>query len=576
MYIYTNYHQRYCYTAIKIMAMRFRFLSSLPFKGVVVFLLLSLACTLSYSQVDITFRIDLQALADSGFISKGDRVILRGSFNDWSGYAYELTLLDEDGQVCSKTFGFDRQLGDTLEYKYVILSSQGIEYWEHQPNPGNVPHGNRKVVIADTAMILPIASFDPGEDIKGRRLSTADMFRADFRQMQQLLQDNHPALYDYTSREVMDSLFEKYYGMIDTTTNYPIFYQYISNILAHVGCGHTKLFIPKAYWKSKPDCYFPLQLQIDPGRVMMKGSYANPSPIPPGSVVISVNGRTMVDILEEMLPLESADGFMESFKRYSIEKRFPDKYALLYGFPEKFAIQYVLPGQTQVRDTLLDASSREEARSIPMRGKELSMRSLEGHDAALITINTFGYYSEVPMFRAFIDSCFQAVKAGNIRNLIIDLRGNDGGDPFCASYLFSYLQKEPVPYFMDHYGKYDTLANPIPLPENHFTGKAYVIIDGGGFSTTGHLCGLLKYHRLVTFVGTELGSTYTCTGNVMYPTLNNTHLILGTARERRYSAAVRGMDPMRGVIPDHLVRTKQEDIINGQDAQLNYIMNLVQ
>mgnify|MGYP001814917250 CR=1 FL=1 len=49
-----------------------------------------------------------------------------------------------------------------------------------------------------------------------------------------------------------------------------------------------------------------------------------------------------------------------------------------------------------------------------------------------------------------------------IDRLILDLRGNGGGDPFCASYLWAYLEPEALPYFEDHYGKYDTLANPVP------------------------------------------------------------------------------------------------------------------
>jgi C-terminal processing protease CtpA/Prc len=192
-----------------------------------------------------------------------------------------------------------------------------------------------------------------------------------------------------------------------------------------------------------------------------------------------------------------------------------------------------------------------------------------------MTINKFSYYDEVPMFHAFIDSSFTALKESNTNNLVIDLRGNDGGDPFCACYLFSYLEKEPVPYFVDHYGKYDTLANPIPMPENHYTGTTYVLIDGNGFSTNGHFCGLLKYHQLVTFVGTTLGSTYTCTGNVKYFDLEHTKLILGTARERRYSAAVEGMDPTKGIEPDYYVETTQEDIAEGRDTQLEFLLEMI-
>jgi hypothetical protein len=303
--------------------------------------------------------------------------------------------------------------------------------------------------------------------------------------------------------------------------------------------------------------------------------YGEDHSIPPGSRLKTINKKSVEDMIEEMLPLESSDGFIHSFKIHSIESRFPEKYALMYGFPDTFEISYYAPGESVLQEKTLAPASFQQFMAVWRGPKELSMRRIKDHDAALITINTFGYYAEVPMFRAFIDSCFQVIKDDKIENLIIDLRGNDGGDPYCASYLFSYLEKESVPYFIEAYHHYDTLAKPIVMAENHFTGNAYALIDGGGFSTNGHFCGLLQYHQLVSFVGTDLGATYTCTGNVMYPTLNHTKLFVGTARERRYTAAVKDMDPQIPVKPDYFVEISQDDLAGGIDGQLEYVLKLI-
>jgi len=545
--------------------------------GLICFLLMGFFLNLNTTgQIKLSLKIDVKELSDSGYFKPGDKLFVRGSFNQWSGYDDELLAENDDSHILSNDFEIDIQKGDIIEYKFVILSPEGIEYWEHNPNPENPPHGNRILVCEDTTMILPVTLFYCGDDIQGRSLSRKEMLLTDFMQMRKILEENHPALYDYTSKTVLDSLFVHYNTLIDSGTEYNTFYQYISSILAYIGCGHTKLFIPDAYWSSKPDHFFPLLLQINPEEVLVKGSYASTETIWPGSRIISINGKTIAEILQVLKILESSDGFIPSFKTYSIQQRFPEKYAMLYGFPDTYRISYIPPERSIPVESSITAATRQQVKSIPLRGKKLFMEQYYDHNAALITINTFGYYAEVPMFRAFIDSCFNILKTQNSGNLIIDLRGNDGGDPFCASYLFSYLEKTPVPYFEDHYGKYDTLAKPIPLPANHYTGNAFVIINGGGFSTTGHLCGLLKYHELVTFVGTDLGSTYTCTGNVMYPTLKYTQLFLGTARERRYTAAVVGMDPKAGIAPDHIVWTTQEDIINGHDAQLDFILSLLE
>lgn len=86
---------------------------------------------------------------------------------------------------------------------------------------------------------------------------------------------------------------------------------------------------------------------------------------------------------------------------------------------------------------------------------------------------------------------------------------------------------------------------------------------------------LLKYHKIGKFIGTETGATYTCTGNVKYIDLKNTKLILGTARERRYTAAVKKMDPMKGIEPDHLVEQTQADILEGIDTVMEYVKELI-
>ena len=535
----------------------------------------TLISIVSYAQARLTFSIDMQDLIDSSYFKPDDQLVVRGSFNDWSGRDMELSADDRHPAVFSLTVELDVEKDDKLEFKYVIISVDGAEYWESNPNPDNPGYGNRVLMVSGTEMTVPITRFVYGDDVRGRVLSWEDKLKADFRQARMLLEENHPALYDYSTKEAMDSLFDGYYALIDSSMSTSIFYQNLSFVLAHIGCGHTKLFIPESYWAASPDRFFPLQILVTEKKIMITGAYSNEKEIPVGSEIIAINDVPAREIINKLYEQESSDGFIASFRYNSIQKRFPLKYALNYGYPEVFSITYIPAGHTAPANRAFSPASKELIDPVLKRGDELSFNQVEGHDAAVMTINTFGYYSEVPMFRAFIDSSFQVLNDQNIGNLIIDLRGNDGGDPYCASYMFSYLQKEPVPYFIKPYHHYDTLARPIYLPENHYTGKTYVIIDGGGFSTTGHVCGLMKYHKLVSFVGTELGATYTCTGNVMYPPLNNTQIFLGTARESRYTAAVEGMNAMQGVEPDYVVETRQEDILQGRDAQMEYILGLL-
>jgi len=323
-----------------------------------------------------------------------------------------------------------------------------------------------------------------------------------------------------------------------------------------------------------PAGLFPLALKPSGERYLVSGTFSDVKGIPKGSELYSVNGRSMAAIGSRLESLTSTDGLNQAFRRAMVARDFAIKYAMAYGFADHFSIQYLPPGQTQIEEGTVEPLDKAMIDRGMVHPNELSMNEINGGKTALLTINTFAYYDRVGMFRSFIDSVFQVIDSKGIDQLILDLRGNGGGDPFCSSYLWGYLQHEPLPYFEDHYGRYDTLANPIPLPPLHFQGELFTLIDGGCFSTTGHFCGLLKYHQVGKFVGSETGATYTCTGNATYPALDHTGIMVGTARVMRYTAAVKDMDPLHGILPDYPLEPSPDDLLRGRDAVLEYVLSL--
>ena len=402
-----------------------------------------------------------------------------------------------------------------------------------------------------------------------------EKLQEDFMQFRSILEDTHPALYDYTDKQVLDSLFNSSYERIDSVLDFSTFLILMTEVISRVGCGHSSLWVPGKFWEVAPAGLFPLKIRILEDKACITGSYNDSTGIPPGSELISINGINLSSVNDRLLSLTSADGFNHSYRLEKVAQNFPVKFALAYGFADNFNIEYIEPGSNEIIKYDLKPVSKSIIDKNKTEKKELSFKITGEGNTALLTINSFGYYSEVNMFHSFIDSVFKVIKDKKIGNLIIDLRGNSGGDPFCASYLWAYLQPEPLPYFDDHYGRYDTLANQMFMPVNHFEGQLYTLIDGNGFSTTGHICGLLKYHQVGYFVGTEMGSTYTCTGNATYPPLDNTGIMVGTARVMRYTAAVKGMDPRRGIIPDFSVNYTQDDLIRGVDKTLSTALNII-
>ena len=529
-----------------------------------------------YGQTTITFKLNMGPLIDKKLFSPdlGEKIFVRGNFNRWQNDNFEL-YRDNGGNIFKGTFKFDATIGDTLEYKFLIQKSAGQIYWESRPNPENPNYGNRILVINDTQMSVPVAIFNYDEFIQYPFIFSKEKLQEDFVEMRKAVEENHPALYDYTDKNTLDSLFDHSYLRINQPLDFNEFYKTGSAVLARIGCGHTKFWIPNDYWHTVPEKLFPLKLQFSGSKVFVGDFYSSSEQIPLGSEIISLNGLTLPKIIETLASITSSDGFIRAFKLKSVERNFAGKYALYYGYPETFKVRYRVPGESEIKEIDLVPVDYETINKFPVRGDELSLKILENNKTALLTINTFIYYDQLEMFKSFIDSSFQVIRNEKIKNLIIDLRGNDGGDPFCSSYLLSYIESEPVRYFAEPYDRYTDLAKPIPLADNNFQGNLYTLIDGNIFSTSGHFCGLLKYHHISKLVGTETGATYTCTGSVEYINLKHTRLILATARKRRYTAAVQNMDPTSGIQPDYWVEQTQSDIIAHKDTVLDFVLELI-
>ncbi len=401
---------------------------------------------------------------------------------------------------------------------------------------------------------------------------------ADLRQMREALERMHPAMYGLTDKATFDRLFDQAASQIVRPMALPRFFRVAAPIVARVGCGHTALSAPDGYFAAASDRYLPIRFATVGSHVYVRRTAGEAAFLPPGSEILAINGLAVTEILARIkaaMSFDVEDGparLLASWERFE-GWPFYDLLALLIGTPETFTVSHLPPGGTERRDATLPAVTRSAlsalmgATSIPGRDPGLAIDKRAG--TAVLTIRSFAYSNNVERFKALVDGAINDILASGVEHLIIDLRGNGGGDPFCAAHLLGYLLPLPAPYFARAYPGYDALAVPIPIAAHRFAGRLSILIDGGCFSTTGHFCALLRYHRLGVFVGSETGATYECNDASETITLANTGLRLRVAR-RTYTVAVQDMPRRRGIVPDHEVHPSLEDILNGRDAVLEF------
>ena len=540
-------------------------------------------CSGIYTQNLIHFQVNMNGpIQASLFVNDADRVVLRGSFNNWTGNDFVLLDNDEDG-IYERIFEIEGDPEETIEFKYVILKADEKVLWEKQPNRRNQPTGNRVFQLTEKPQQLRVSVFDfdryylalIGEDV----IFTVEEMRQDFKVLRETLEVEHCCLYDYTSKTEFDNLFDQQYKLIDHPMQPNEFYKILTPITAKIGCGHTAVWMSGGYWEIDPQNLFPLQIRLVGNYVVVSGTYTDEVLVPAGSIILDINGRPVSEIIEEMQTNYAADAFNIYFINAQIERRFPLIYARRFGFPDEYVVTYALPGRkTSETKTLIPASNHDVREVVfsNFRHPPLEFDVKEGRNLAVLTIPTFIYYDKVPYFKNFIDSCFTVIKDLNMENLILDLRGNDGGDPFCAAPLFSYLQPEPLPYFSQPYGKYADLADSLSLPENHFTGNLITLMDGRCFSTNAHFCSLIKYHKIGTIVGTPSGGTFTCNaGKNTQKRLENTSIQLWFGRSS-YATAVEGMDKSKPIEPDYYIGESYRDFLTGKDKYMEKAHQLIE
>lgn len=224
-------------------------------------------------------------------------------------------------------------------------------------------------------------------------------------------------------------------------------------------------------------------------------------------------------------------------------------------------------------------------------------------------------------FRKAYATIFQKLKTKKTTTLIIDLRNNPGGRVSEVVNLFSYLTEneytmlQPAqvvsktslwklgmfnklpnityPFaaaFYPFYMGFSTLrtkkqndgtftyrlvgskkreSNP-----NHFSGKIYVLINGGSFSASCLLASSLKANPNVVFVGEETGGGFNSTVAGLLPvlTLPNSKLPLRIGLmdiKTTHQTPVFG----HGIYPDKEIIPTLQDKIENKDPELDWILN---
>ncbi len=416
-----------------------------------------------------------------------------------------------------------------------------------------------------------------GENVVFTKKYSLAELQTDFTIVKTIIEKYHPKL--YTDQQELNRLFINQAELLKDNMSELDFYRVVTPVIAKLNCGHTMINLSSESQNllMSNGTFLPLSIRIINNKALVLRNLSSMD-MPVGSEILAINGRTIPQIIKILTNNLSSDGTNISRKLYWMNREFNLLYYYFVDNSDMFSITYQNPTARQSSQVTVTAVTLVKfITSVTNQPNNGPYYTNFEKDYAVLTIKSFSFYEEYTRnkFKEFIDDFFAQVANQKIANLILDLRDNGGGDPYCSSHVFSYLINKPYPYFAKNTPGHNDLESPIAPAKNKFNGSLYILINGGCFSATGHLCSLLKYHQIGTFIGDETGGSFVCTDGSRNIVLKNTRLRLRYSTQA-FQTAVSGLTPGRGIIPDYYVFPSIQDYLNRNDVEKDYAIKLIQ
>lgn len=451
-----------------------------------------------------------------------------------------------------------------------------------------------------------------------------DQLVHDFRILRQTLEESQPGLYRQTSKDELDRAFEKAEKSLDRPLDVFEFYRVLTPLIASIRCGHTNLQLPDFFVKEQDTPRiksFPALVKIIDGKVYIRRDLSDKSSGLGGKEILSINKVPTAQIISTMLAATGGDGNIQTSRIERIEGwNFIKKLMPLTGLQPPFELTLSDPHSGQLGQARLDGEDiptlgRNWETWFPRDRRPYRSGDLEFIDdgsIAVMTLREFGGFVDDKQSRGledFYNDAFRKIADKSTKALILDLRDNNGGDDKLGILLLRHLIGEPFTHYKDIVAKKTYFAlgegligtNRIRLPYNAekrddglynlidypnlgilqpaaptFSGKIYVLMNGGSFSTTAEVITQLHNHHRAVFIGAEDGGMYdgNNSGTIAAVTLPNTKVVLTVPLMSCRLSVGGDEDNSRGVRPDYPVEYSIDEYIASSDKEMTVALEL--
>jgi len=441
-------------------------------------------------------------------------------------------------------------------------------------------------------------------DLSGKLLAP-DKLKQDLDFLFKTIEEVHPNMYAYTSKEEFGHLRDNLYKQIKCPMTGLDFYKLTAPVIAALKNTHTYMvpFIQeyKQYFESGGRV-FPLELRLSDSKIIISKNFSSVS-LPLGGEILTINSRQASNIWAEFSCRFASES--RNANPHLIENTvlLRDLLWLEFGPIESWQLK-IKEYNTKINDfkvesaTATELKGREAANDFEPRN---SYRYLPDYNATLLDMPSFG--GDPEKFKNFLKETFEKIGSQNVPNLIIDIRENTGGSDLCVSPLMEFLTSKPFRLYekvgikicpqtserIQHIrnqlpdkfadkknGSIVALDLPFQNPGDNpfrFRGRTFILVGQQSFSASTVFASAVKCFHTGILVGEETPDPTIFYADSIKFTMPNSGLEVAVASKSLSLAG--STNDGRGVIPDYEVKQTPEDTAKGVDTVLQFTLGLI-
>ncbi|MCU0393636.1 MAG: S41 family peptidase [Thermoflexibacter sp.] len=573
-----------------------------------------------FAQETILVKFKVNASSLKGITNFG----IRGNASPLS---WEKTILlndnDKDGMYEGE-LSFPNNI-EVLEYKYVYGDKNLV--WELDKQNRILLIDNKLHQTQDTWNI-------PNQfDVKKLPKISAEKLAEDFSIFKKTLLEVHPGLYRYHTKSEIDSIFKHFQEVFSKPLSYQEAFLNFTKITSSIKCGHTfpsfynqTGFIKEVVLNQKDK--LPFAFRVLDEKIIITESIIENLEIPLGTEIIAINGIPTQTLLQETAKLVKADGANDG-KRYAdlntfgvggYFEMFDCYFSLLYPPDnEQYKIKIKKPNSENIEELKVNTVSRTERMNALIKknpnhitkADQLWKLEFWENNTAYLQLGTFDVFKFSFDWQDFLKNAFKEIKKQKVKNLVIDIRWNEGGQDEVLLFIGQNIIKQPIkisqrqdlvrynkiiaelkpylftwdntffdlstktkPFNNDYFlltGKNITEIQP---SKNAFEGNIYLLVNAFNSSATFYFAEIAKENKLATLIGETTGGSQKGlnAGTLFFLRLPNSKIeidipIIGTFSDNKAEG---------GIVPDIIVKPTVADLIKGEDKVLKITQEMIQ